>query len=294
MLKLLLGLAVATTPLTAAAQQRVAALGGAVTEIVAALGEEGRLVGRDTTSTEPASVRALPDLGYVRALSPEGVLSVNPDLILAEEGAGPPATLDLLRAGGVPYVTVADGFDGPGIAAKITTVADALGVADKGRALAAKVEAEMTTAVDATEGKPRRRVLFVLSAQGGRIMASGQGTGADHMISLAGGQNALEGFQGYKPVTDEALAAAAPDVILVMDRGAAATPKPEVAAAPTRGPAPGGGHATDDLLSQPAIAATPAGRAGRIIRMDGLYLLGFGPRTPAAVGELARHLAAVE
>ena len=76
MIRAVLGLALALAPLGAAAQDRVVSLGGSVTEIVAALGEGDRLVGRDTTSTVPETVRALPDLGYVRALSAEGVLSV--------------------------------------------------------------------------------------------------------------------------------------------------------------------------------------------------------------------------
>lgn len=278
MTRLGLALALALVPLAAGAQQRVASLGGAVTEIVAALGEEGRLVGRDTTSTEPPSVRALPDLGYVRALSPEGVLSVGPDLILAEEGAGPPATLDLLKAGGVPYVAVPDGHDGAGIAAKIRTVADALGVPDKGAALAARVEAELDAAAAATAGQAPKRVLFIISAQGGRIMAGGRGTGAEAIIRLAGGTNAVDGFEGYKTLTDEALAAAAPDVILMMDRGAA-------------DPAGDSRDAAAEVLANPALAATPAGRVGRVVRMDGLYLLGFGPRTPAAVRDLAAKLA---
>ena len=77
---------------------RVVSIGGAVTEIVYALGEEARLVARDTTSNYPPEATALPDVGYIRRLSPEGVMSVRPDLILSEEGAGPPEALKVSGA----------------------------------------------------------------------------------------------------------------------------------------------------------------------------------------------------
>ncbi|MBV0892698.1 ABC transporter substrate-binding protein [Paracoccus sp. Z118] len=274
-----LALALALTPLGAAAQERVVSLGGAVTEIVAALGEGDRLVGRDTTSTVPEPVRALPDLGYFRALSPEGVLSVRPDLILAEEGAGPPATVELLRSGGVTFVTVPDAFDAEGVAARIRTVGEALGAGDRADALAAAVTEQLAQVAAEAETRPHPRVLFVLAADGGRILASGTGTAADAMIRLAGGVNAVDGFEGYKPLTSEALAGAAPEVILMMNRGVA-DPESE----------PDDDKAIADLLAQPALAATPAGRGRRVVRMDGLYLLGFGPRTADAARDLSRAL----
>ena len=271
-----LTLLLALMPLAAAAQERVVALGGSVTEIVHALGEEGRLVGRDTTSTFPPAAQALPDLGYMRALSAEGVLSVNPDLILAEEGAGPPVALDLLRHGGIPFVTVPDAHDAEGVARRIEVVGEALGVKDKAAALADKVRADIDM-VAASRPEEARRVLFLLSVTGGKLMAGGTGTAADSIIRLAGGTNAADGFSGYKTLTDEALGASAPDVILLMDRGAS-DPEAETDAA------------LDRLRALPAVAATPAVQNGKVISMDGLYLLGFGPRTADAAGDLARFL----
>lgn len=255
-----------------AAQDRVLSIGGGVTEVVAALGETGRLVGRDTTSTYPATVTDLPDVGYMRALSPEGVLSVAPDLILLTEGAGPPETLETLRETGVKLVRVPEGHTPEAVLEKIRTVAGALGVADKGEALAARLDAEMTAALAqvAQDSGPKPRVLFILSNAGGRLTGAGAGTSAAAMIALAGGQNALTGFDGYKALGDEAIAAAAPEVILMMAR---------------RGE-DAGGHGVADLASHPALAATPAAKAGRVVRMDGMLLLGFGPRTPEAITAL--------
>ncbi|UUP15972.1 heme/hemin ABC transporter substrate-binding protein [Nitratireductor thuwali] len=252
---------------------RVVSIGGSLTEIAYALGEEDRLVARDSTSTYPPEAQALPDVGYMRALSPEGVLSVNPDAILALEGSGPAETVEVLQKSSVPIVLVPERFDADGIREKIAIVGAALNVQEKAAALAAEVERELAAAQSLTAAiEDRKRVLFILSLQGGRIMASGTGTAADGIIKMAGGQNAIASFSGYKQLSEEAVAEADPEVILMMDRG--------------------GDHGIADreLFAHPAIAPTKAARDKAIVRMDGAYLLGFGPRTAGAVRELATAL----
>ena len=259
---------------TAAAEpSRIVVLGGTAAEIVAALGQQDRLVARDTTSTYPESLTALPDIGYLRALSPEGVLSVDPDMILAEAGAGPAEAVAVLQAAGLPYVTV-PGDPGPdGIADKITVIGAALGQAPAAARLAAQVQADLAAARAAAAAiQPKKRVLFILSLQGGKVMVGGEGSAAASIIDLAGGINAATGFQGYKPMTDEAVLAAAPDAILMMDREGQGAVLPEEAAA------------------LPALAASPAVQTGAILRMDGLKLLGLGPRTGQAAAELRAAL----
>lgn len=278
MIRTALLLMLTLSPAAAAAQQRVVALGGSVTEIVFALGQEDRLVGRDSTSTYPVEAQALPDLGYVRALSAEGVLSVDPDLILAEEGAGPPGTLDLLRQSGIAFVTVPGATDAAGVVARIAVVGDALGVGERASGLAKTLERDLAQVAAERPADPAR-VLFLISVQGGKIMASGRGTAADAMIHLAGGINVIDAYKGYKTITDEALGATSPDVVLLMDRGAS---DPDTAA---------GAEALDQVRALPALAATKAVREGRVVKMDGLYLLGFGPRTAAAARDLATAIA---
>jgi iron complex transport system substrate-binding protein len=252
---------------------KIVALGGTVSEIVAALGQEGRMVARDSTSTYPESLTALPDVGYVRALSPEGVLSVEPDLILADEGAGPAETVDVLKASGVPYIVVPDSFAPDGIAQKINVIGAALGQQAAASDLAAKVDAGLAEArAKAAAISVKKRVLFILTLQGGRVMAAGEGSSADAIIALAGGTNAATGFQGYKPMTDEAVLAAAPDTILMMESEGPRTVSDE------------------DVKALPALADSPAVKSGAILRMDGLKLLGFGPRTPEAATELRAAL----
>lgn len=252
--------------------QRVLAIGGSVTEIIYALGQQNRLIARDSTSSFPPEALELPDVGYMRALSSEGVLSVKPDLILSEEGAGPPETIAILKDAGIPFETIPSGTDAEGLTAKIGAVAEALGVAEAAEAPVEALRADLDrlAEVTGTEEKPKR-VMFILSLQGGRVMASGQGTEADAIIRLAGAENSVQGVKGYKPLTDEAITAAAPEVILMMKRGTEDA---------------GHAAAAEALMANPAIAATPAAETGAVIRMDGLYLLGFGPRTGQAALDL--------
>lgn len=256
-------------PAMADPAQRVLTLGGSVTEIAVALGAQDRLIARDTTSTFPAEVTALPDVGYFRALSPEGVLALAPDLILSEDGAGPPEAVSVLQAAGIPFIIAGKDSTPEGLIAKIETVARALDLTEEGKALAARTAEGLAQAkARAATVQVPSRVLFVLSLQGGRIIAGGEGSSAESIIALAGGSNAATGFSGYKQITDEAVIAAAPDAILMMDR------EGDLAIA------------DDDVLAHPALSQTPAARAGAILRMDGLLLLGFGPRTPQAAAEL--------
>lgn len=249
---------------------RLVSIGGSLTEIIFALGEEGKLVARDQTAIYPEAAMALPDVGYMRQLAPEGVLSVTPSGLLVIEGSGPPEALEVLSHAGVEYQTVPESYSAEGVLVKIRAVGQALGVEEKAEALATVTQQQFDDLAARTAAVTEpKRVLFILSTQGGKIQASGTGTAADGIIALAGAVNAIDDYLGYKALTEEAIIDAAPDVILMMDRG--------------------GDHgATDaDLKSNPAIALTPAGQSGAFHRLDGAYLLGFGPRAAAAAAEVA-------
>lgn len=268
----LAGAATHVAPAFADEPSRIVTIGGSLTEIVYALGEQDRLIARDSTSSFPSAAGELPDVGYIRQLSPEGVLSVNPDMIVALEGFGPPEAASVIQQAGIPVVVIPDGSDSNSIIRKIRATASALGREEAGEALAAKTQAELAAAKAAADGiKDKRKVMFLLSAQDGRLMAGGSHTHADGIIALAGGINAMANVNGYKQVSNEAVIEAAPDLILRM-RG-------------------GGDRSSDaDVLAHPAIMATPAGKAGKVVGMDGLFILGFGPRTAQAARELSEIL----
>ncbi|ESZ76806.1 hemin ABC transporter substrate-binding protein [Mesorhizobium sp. L103C105A0] len=251
---------------------RIVAIGGSITEIVYALGEEGHLVARDSTSRYPAAAVALPDVGYMRQLSPEGVLSVNPSGILALHGSGPKEAVDVLKKSSVPFIDVPEHYSHDGILEKIRIVGKALGVDAKAETLVAETDAKLKAAEKQTASiKQRKRILFVLSIQGGKILAAGTDTAGDGIIKLAGAVNAVEGFSGYKQMSDEAIVTARPDVILAMKNAG-----PPIAEA--------------ELFAIPSITSTPAGEGRKLILMDGSYLLGFGPRTADAIHDLAASL----
>lgn len=249
-------------------------VGGSVTEIVYALGLDDRILAVDSTSLYPAAATGLPNVGYMRQLAAEPILAMAPSLILAVEDSGPPAVLDQLREAGLQVVVVPDKPTPQGIVEKIQLISGALGVSGKGQELSRQVEGDLRDlrkAVLATDQRPR--ILFLLSiGNGGAPLAAGRETSAAGIIELAGGVNAVNAFEGYKALSPEALVEAAPDVLLVTRRSLGLL----------------GG--ADSLLQVPEISQTPAGRNGRIVAMDGLLLLGFGPRTPQAIAELATKL----
>ncbi|MBS7698715.1 MULTISPECIES: ABC transporter substrate-binding protein [unclassified Chelatococcus] len=249
--------------------KRIVAVGGAVTEILYALGTQDRIVGIDTTSLYPPSaLKDKPNVGYMRQLSAEGVLSLSPDLVLVSAGSGPPPALKLLEEAGVRLVTVPDTPTAAGAIEKIQAIGRAIGLEAKASALANDVEKRFAAVAKARESVSRPvKVLFVLAMQSGRPLVAGTGTAADGMIGLAGATNIGAGFNGYKAMTDEAIITAAPDVVVMMARE--------------------GLHADPDtVFANAALSATPAGAARRLVTADGHWLLGFGPRTPEAVAYL--------
>ena len=272
--------AIVVAPLSTRAQKpprteapRIVSVGSALTEIVYALAAESLLVGVDTTSLYPAAARALPQVGYMRALSAEGVLSLKPTLVIATTAAGPTSTLDQLRATSIEVLVLPDHYDYDSVIAKITAVGHATGREAKAEAMIARGRAEMAElASRLAKASSKPRVLFLLSMGGGAPQAAGRDTAADGIIRLAGGTNAIDGYSGYRPLTPEAVIASHADVVLVTRQTVEAM----------------GGIAA--VLNQPALSLTPAGRAGKVLQFDTLLLLGFGPRMPQAAQELAMAL----
>lgn len=248
-------------------------LGGPVTEIVIALGEEERLVAVDSTSRHPERLAELPDVGYVRALSAEAILSLDPELVLATPEAGPPAVLSQLESAGIAVVRVPNEPTPAGLGDKIRVVAEALGREAEGRVLAEGLARELEQLSGALAGAEEApRVLFLLSISRGATLAAGQGTTVAAMIELAGGRNAAVGMEGYKPLNPEAAVAMDPELVL-------ATPQ-------TLG-ALGGAEA---LFARPELIGSSAARNGRLLTLDAQLLIGFGPRTGAALRQLAAVL----
>jgi iron complex transport system substrate-binding protein len=248
--------------------QRIVAIGGAVTEILYALGQDGKIVGVDTTSLyPPRALKSKPNVGYFRAFSPEGVLSLNPTLIIASDAAGPADAIKLLRQSKVPVEKLPDDFTAAGVVAKIETIGHLTHTEGRAAELAKSVSQGFAgVAALRRRAAGKTRVLFIIAMQGGRPLIAGNGTAADAMIRLAGGVNVGADFAGYKQMNDESIIAAAPDVIVMMANGK----QPD----------------KNEIFRLPAFKTVPAAAHQRLVAMDGLYLLGFGPRTPQAARDL--------
>ncbi|HTN98773.1 MAG TPA: ABC transporter substrate-binding protein [Nordella sp.] len=249
---------------------RILAIGGDVTEIIHELGEGTRIIATDTTSTFPPAVMALPKVGYMRALSTEGVLAQSPDLILASAGSGPPEVIAALKHSGIPIALVDYNPTAEAIGRKIALIAEILDVKERGAELTTSIESDLAALETALAQAPRPRTLFVLSVIGGRIMAAGSKSSASEIITLAGGTNAVAEFNGFKPASAEAIIAAQPEAVVMMARD--------------------GDIGAEELFTQEPFSLIPAAKTRKLIRMDGSYLLGFGPRTPSAARELAKAL----
>jgi len=251
---------------------RIIPLNGNIAETIFALGLGGNVVATDVSALYPEEALALPKIGYQRELSAEGILAMEPTVVIGDEGAGPPEVIDQLRTAGVTVVILPVDETVTGPPALIRAVGQALGVPEAGDELATSVEttlAEVEEMVATVESQPRVAFLYI-RGQGTQLLA-GTGTSADTVIAAAGGVNAgaESDAGGYFPITPEALVEAAPEVLLVMQAGLASV----------------GG--VEGLLAIPGIAQTPAGENANFVAFEDLYLLGFGPRFGDTVHDVA-------
>lgn len=264
------GFGIAALPARAAAPSRIISVGGAVTETVFALGAGDRVIAVDLTSTFPTAARSLPQIGYMRALAPEGLISLNPDLILMSEEAGPAQAIAVLRAAHAPLAIVPEQHDGAGIARKVEAVARALGL--DGAPVMEAVRADWTTLDAPVAALPKVRTIFILSASRGAPLVAGRNTQADAMLRAAGATNAVTGYAGYRPLSAEAAAQLAPEAVVMMEHSLSEA----------------GG--IDAVLRIPALAVTPVAQTRRVVAVEGSYALGFGPRAAHARHDLALAL----
>lgn len=250
---------------------RIVSVGSAVTETLFALGAGDDVVAVDTSSLFPEAATKLPQVGYQRALSAEGILALAPTIVIGTNDAGPPAVLEQLRSAGV-RLEMADAEPVvEGARARVKRVAEIVG-RDPSEVLRA-LDEDLARAKRARDGATSRPKALVLYARGGGALhVFGEKTTAAAILDLAGGENVVTGFTGTKPLTSEALAAAAPEVIVIPSRGLASI----------------GGE--EGLLAVPGVATTPAGKGRRFVVQDDLLLLGLGPRTGKGALELGDKL----
>ena len=251
---------------------RVVSIGTATTETIYALGAQSKLVAVDNPSREyiPES-KDLPTVGGRTNLNAEGILSLKPTLVILPADSAPAPIFDQMRAANIAVLTLTPNYTTETVKQKINVIARALGVEEKGKNLSDKIDAEMADVAKLLEKKTSTpKVMFVgkgPNAPNATMM--GAGTTIDEMIKMAGGANAMSDITGSKEMTDEAVVAAQPDIILITERSFERS----------------GG--TDGVLKFPGVALTPAGKNRRVVPVSDMYFQGFGPGVGKAVRELA-------
>lgn len=254
---------------------RIISLSGDVTEIIFALGEQDQLVAVDATSNFPAAAGDLDNVGFAGRLSAEALIAFQPTLVIATSAAQPATVFDQLRAAGVEVVFVAEDLSITTPVENIRTVAALLGAEERGEALASELQAKLDEAVALGQTLATQpRVMFMYLGSTTMQFAGGDETASNVMIEAAGGIDAGKevGFVGNVPFTTEALVAAAPDVLIVTDRGINVM------------------GSVEGVLAIPGVSETPAGQNGNVIVFEDLYFLGLGPRTGDALLELVNRL----
>ena len=244
---------------------RIVTLSGEFSEIVWELGLGDNLVGVDLSSDFPAAeMRLKPKVGVERRLFAEPILALDPTVVIGDIDAQPPDVIDQVRAAGVPVVILPRvvGVDAP--AEKIRLVAQVLGVTAVGNDLAVLVQSQIDAAlapVAQAESQPRVAVVYIATQD--QILLLGSNTVFEGLLEAIGAQDVgpTAGFEGFVPLTAEAIAAAAPDVIITARRGF-----------DDRG-------GMEGFVELPGIAQTPAGAARRVLVYDDSLLLTLGPRT---------------
>ncbi len=260
---------------SAAGAARIVSLGGALTEVVYLLGAQAQLVGTDTTSLFPEAALKTAKVGYMRQLSAEGLLSLKPDAVVGTTEAGPPVVLDQVRSAGVRVELVKADHTWDEVQRKVAAVGRIAGREREAAALQADLDAQWAAVQKSVAAAARRPSAIFILSHSGSPMVAGTGTAADALIRFAGGTNAVTQFAGYRPLTAEAMASAAPEVLLNSTQGIEAL----------------GGEAA--FWQRPELALTPAFRSKALVTMEASQLLGFGPRLPGTVREIQARMQAI-
>jgi len=248
---------------------RIVSADGSLTEIIYALNREDVLVGVDTTSSFPVEAKSLPQIGYKRDISAEGVMSLEPDLLIATQDSGPDKTLNQIEAAGILVKRYSASASLATVKEKVIGVAELLDMRPQGELLWQSIKHDVEQAqLKIDRSKKPIKVLFILSIKSGSPIVAGDDTPVAEIIRLAGGINAVSGFTGYKAISLEALVAAQPEAILMVSDRIEQTD-------------------IDQLLKGPGISQTPAGKHKKLVTMGASLMVGFGPRIGQAISILS-------
>ncbi|MHC8379138.1 heme/hemin ABC transporter substrate-binding protein [Pseudomonas sp. MDT1-16] len=271
---LCVGLLVSHYAVAAELPQRWVSAGGALSEWISALGGESKLIGVDTTSQHPESLKALPSIGYQRQLSAEGILSLRPQILVGTEEMGPPPVLSQIRSAGVQIELFSAQPDLPTLQGNLQHLGTLLGAEDQASQLFQRYQQQLDQQqVRVTRAQLKQKspgVLLLLGNAGGKPLIAGKDTAADWLLQQVGGHN-LATHTGYKPFSVESLISLDPEVLVFADRALT------------------GDAARAALFKEnPMLSSTRAAKDGRVMELDPTLLVGgLGPRLPDALKKLS-------
>ena len=241
---------------------RIVVAGGSITEILFFLNESKNIVAVDTTSNYPDDAKSYPSIGYVRALSAEGVLSLNPTLIIGENDMGPENVLEQLKKTKIELRVLDERNTIKGIEDKISCIASILGKDDNStKNTSLEKSVSKLQIISKANSKKNIRGLVILMMQGTSPVVAGRNTSGDDFLKMIGSENTMNSFEGWKPAGKEAILLSNPNFILITKRA-------------TRNYG-----SLNSFLKESGIEMTEAARTQNVFSLDGMSFLGFGPRT---------------
>ena len=255
---------------------RIVSLNGSTTEILFALGVGDNVVGCDASSTYPKGIRErLPSVGYQYGLNAEGILSLNPTLVIGRDDVRPPQVVQQLRMAGVTVLLLKEPRSFEAAKQRLQTIGKAVGREKKTEALIKTLDTDikaLETKLASRKEQSKQKALFLYLRGTQTTLVLGTDTAPGAMFDIIGIENAAGSIKGNKPMTAEAVIAAQPDVYVLFTTSLKSV----------------GG--VDGLLKLPGLAHTPAGQNRRVVTLDGQYLSGFGPRCGRAALDLFRGI----
>jgi iron complex transport system substrate-binding protein len=267
-----------SNPANDAKAERLVVISQTYNEIIWALGAEGRVVGVDLSSTYPSDVKKVQTVGYHRALSAEGILSLHPTAIIHDNNIGPPQVVEQLQSLNIPMKTFNAKNDSvEGTKALVREMGAYFHKEDRAEELCRTLDAQMAASLEGVRqytDHPRVAVIhfgrasniYLIAGKGG----GGDGGAASQMIEWAGGVMAIDAKGMQRMASPEIIAQANPDVILVTDFGFDRL-----------------GGSLDQIKALPGVATSNAAKTGRIYRIEENELMYFSPRSGENIAKVA-------
>ena len=246
---------------------RIVCLSKHLTEMVFALGKGHDIVAVDLSSTYPDSAKLLKTVGYHRALSPESIISMDPDLVIHSNDIGPENVLPQIKKAGLNIKAFGGANTIDSAKLLLKELGKFFGVENKADSIIKTMGEGIAKATDTIKTMNIHDSLRVMIIHFGLrnnnyfVMSGRNGVG-DKMLRLAGASVALYDGKGSREMSAEAVAMANPDVIVATDFGFDRM-----------------GGMEKFITDVPGVSLTNAGKNKRIVRFEEHDLIYFGPRT---------------